>query len=72
MAVSKKQQACVARYVKNHYDRFVLTMPKGRKEEIVARLEGKSLNSYICELIRNDLGLTPEEWRGAGEGAPEE
>lgn len=55
--VSKKQQACVSRYVKNNYDRIGLTMPKGKKEKIKAQADrnGETVNSYICRLIDEDL-----------------
>ena len=32
--VSKKQQACVSRYVAAHYDRLAITVPQGMKEVI--------------------------------------
>lgn len=60
MAVSKAQQACVNKYVKNNYDRVNVTMPKGRKEEIKAHAEeqGESVNGFINraidETIRRD------------------
>lgn len=58
MAVSKKQQACVHRYVRNHYDRMELNLPKGYKERIleVAKARGESVNGYIKRLIDADLG----------------
>ena len=53
MAVSKAQQACVNKYVKNNYDRVNVTMPKGRKEEIKAHAEskGESVNAFINRAI---------------------
>lgn len=53
MAVTKAQQKAVQKYVKDKYDRVVLTMPKGNKEiiqEHAARL-GKSVNAYINAAI---------------------
>ena len=49
MAVSKKQQACVNRYIADKYDRINLTTPKGRKEEIRnhADNQGETVNSLI-------------------------
>ena len=32
--VSKAQQRAVQKYVKTNYDRVMLTMPKGKREEI--------------------------------------
>lgn len=53
MAVSKAQQAAVTRYVKAKYDRFGLTMPKGRLDEIKAHSEalGESVNGFINRAI---------------------
>lgn len=53
MPVSKAQQKAVTRYVKNKYDRFGLTMPKGHLDEIKAHAEaqGQSVNAYINEAI---------------------
>ena len=53
MAVSKKQQACVNRYMNNHYDRINLTVPKGGKEKIKAHAEaqGDSVNGFINKAI---------------------
>lgn len=61
--VSKKQQACVHRYVKAHYDRIELNLPKGYKERItaVAEANGESVNAYIKRLIDADLGNQAEE-----------
>ena len=58
MAVSKKQQACVNRYMSAHYDRINLTVPKGYKEQLaeVAKANGESVNGYIKRLIDADLG----------------
>jgi hypothetical protein len=57
MAVSKKQQACVNRYMAAHYDRVNLTVPKGRKSVISDRAKslGMSANAYINMLIDADL-----------------
>lgn len=58
MAVSKKQQACVNRYITAKYDRVNLTLPKGYKEQLaeVAKANGESVNGYIKRLIDADLG----------------
>jgi uncharacterized protein (DUF1778 family) len=64
MAVSKKQQASVNKYVKNNYDRINVTMPKGQKEEIKAHAEalGESVNGFInraiSETIQRDTAAT--------------
>jgi len=53
MAVSKKQQACVTRYVKANYDRVSVTMPKGQRDIIKAHSEatGESVNGFINRAI---------------------
>ena len=49
MAVSKAQQRAVNKYMKENYDRILVTMPKGRKEIIRAAAEaaGLSTNGFI-------------------------
>lgn len=49
MPVSKAQQKAVNKYVRENYDKLLLTMPKGRKAEIQAHAQarGESVNSFI-------------------------
>lgn len=56
--VSKKQQACVNRYVKNHYDRITLNVPKGYKERIsdYAKSHGESVNGLVKRLVDAEIG----------------
>lgn len=65
MATSKAQQKAVQKYVKDKYDRIVLTMPKGKKEEIKASAAavGESMNQYIVSAIdqRMDQKKTKSE-----------
>lgn len=53
MAVSKKQQASVNRYIAKSYDRINLTVPKGKKEIIqnFAQSIGESVNGFINRAI---------------------
>lgn len=53
MPISKKQQACVNRYVSKAYDRINLTVYKGQKEKIKAAADavGLSVNAYISRAI---------------------
>ena len=53
MAVSKAQQKAVNKYVKDNYDRILITVPKGRKDIIksVADAHGESVNGYIQRAI---------------------
>ena len=56
--VSKKQQACVNRYMNAHYDRINLTVPKGEKEIIKAHAykhDGGSVNGFIQRSIRETM-----------------
>lgn len=70
MAVSKAQQKAVTKYVKAKYDRFGLTMAKGRLDEIKAHAEAHSesvngfINRAISETMERDGGDS-----GASEGA---
>ena len=54
MAVSKAQQKAVTKYVKNKYDRFGLTMPKGDLDPIKAHAEarGESVNGFINRAVK--------------------
>lgn len=47
-------------YNKRTLDRFLISVPKGKKDLIHARAKelGKSLNSYINGLIEDDMKLT--------------
>ena len=49
MTVSKKQQASVHKYVREHYDRISLTVPHGKKEQLRlhAESQGESLNAFM-------------------------
>lgn len=51
-------------YAKEKYDRLNIQVPKGQKAVIEAhwkRLGYRSLNSYVNELIQNDMELHPAE-----------
>lgn len=55
--VSQAQQRAVQKYVKNNYDRVVLTLPKGKRDEIkrYAELDDKSMNAYIVQAIEEKI-----------------
>ena len=55
--ISKKQQACVNRYISKSYDRINLTVPKGQKEKLSSHSEarGESLNGFIKRAIEETL-----------------
>ena len=53
MPVSKAQQKAVNKYVRENYDKMLLTMPKGRKAEIQfhAQAQGESVNAFINRAV---------------------
>lgn len=53
MAVTKAQMEATKRFEDKKYDKVLLRMPKGKKEEIKAYAEthGYSLNSFVNEAI---------------------
>lgn len=55
--VSKAQQRAVQKYVKNNYDRVVLTLSKGKRDEIkqYAEMSDKSMNAYIVQAIEEKI-----------------
>lgn len=55
--MSNAQQRAKAKYNKKAYDRFLITVRKGERDEIkkYAEEKGKSLNAYIVELIEKDM-----------------
>lgn len=76
MAVSKKQQACVARYSAKNYDQFLVRVKKGRKDEIQAHAEarGESVNGFvgraISEAMERDGGGAPSTRSQEAAGGP--
>ena len=67
MPVSKAQQASVNKYVRENYDRVLVTMPKGQKDTVKAHCaaRGESVNGFINRAIQE----TMERERGAVEAA---
>ena len=57
MAISKTQQKAVNKYVREKYDKLLLTMPKGHKDIIKAHAEaqGESVNGFINRAIDNQM-----------------
>ena len=58
MSVPKSNQKAVSKYVRNHYDRISLTMPKGKRDKIKAHAEKQkeSVNSFINRAIDETIG----------------
>lgn len=61
--VSKKQQACVNRYIEKAYDRINLTVKKGKKDVIKAHAEkhGESVNQFIGRAVDEAIERDNEE-----------
>lgn len=72
MAVSKAQQKAVTKYVKNKYDRFGLTMPKGDLDAIKAHAAARSesVNGFINRAIEETM-QRDKAAPGASEGQTE-
>lgn len=53
MPVSKKQQACVNRYMAKNYDRINLAVPKGSRDryKAVAERLGISVNQLFIQAV---------------------
>ena len=66
MPVSKKQQASVNKYIKEKYDTYRLTMPKGRKAELQAHASerNESLNGFVNRAI--DCQMERDKEKGGG------
>lgn len=67
--VSKKQQACVNRYVAANYDRINVTFRKGEKEllRLAAEKADKSVNAYIVDVVHEAMERDGVLAEGAGE-----
>ena len=52
------------RWNKLNYDRVNITIPKGMHDKVYqyAESQGISVNLLINELVRNEMGLTKNEW----------
>ena len=55
--------------MKNNYDSFLVRVPKGRKATIeeLAKEKGESVNGMINRLLREEAGLTEEDWKKSEE-----
>lgn len=51
--------------LKKRYDRILIIVPKGRKEEIedYAAAHGESVSGMINRLLRTDMGRTEADWK---------
>lgn len=62
MATTKAGQAAVQRYEAKAYDKILVRVPKGRRDEIQAAAEaaGQSVNAYIIEAIDRRMERSSE------------
>ena len=69
----KNSYESIKRYEDKAYDKVLVRMPKGRKEEIqtFAAQTGESVNGFINRAIGEAMGESPQQPAGAtqGEGA---
>lgn len=67
--MGKTSSAVKNRYNAKAYDRIALIVPKGRKQTIEAHAQskGESVNGLVNSLLREDIGLTEDEWKQTGE-----
>lgn len=63
----KKQTEWSRSFNEKAYDRLAITIPKGRKQAVEAHAEskGQSVNGLVNALLRQDMGLSEEEWKQA-------
>lgn len=56
MSVSEAQKKATTNYQRNNYDRILLRVPKGKRDEIKKQAENKKMtvNQYLIHLIDND------------------
>lgn len=66
MAKTKTSAAVKNRYAAKAYDRVSLLIPKGQKQAVEAHAKGKgqSVNGLVNELLRADMGLSEDAWKG--------
>lgn len=66
MESRNKQTAYKQAYNEKAYDRLSITIPKGRKSavEAHAKSKGESVNGLVNGLLKADMGLTEDEWKG--------
>ena len=65
----KKQTEWTRAYNEKAYARLAITVPIAQAENIKAHAKAKdlSINGLVNELLRADMGLSVEEWKGKAE-----
>ena len=66
MPASKAQIKATNKDNATNYDSLRIVIPQGQKQAVEAHASGKgqSVNGYVNGLIRADMGLTEDEWKG--------
>lgn len=66
----KNSYESIKRYEDKAYDKVLVRMPKGRKEEIqaFAAQTGESVNGFINRIIGEAMGESPQKPAGAPQG----
>lgn len=67
----KNSYESIKRYEDKVYDKVLVRMPKGRKEEIqaFAAQTGESVNGFINRAIGETMGESPQQPAGAPQGS---
>ena len=62
----RKQTEWTRAYNEKAYDRLAITIPKGQKQAVEAHAKQKreTINGLVNGLLRADMGLSAEEWKG--------
>ena len=57
------------KYNAANYDSLRIVIPKGRKQTVRAHADGKgeSIIGLVNTLLRNDIGMSEEEWKNPTE-----
>lgn len=64
--MANKQTQWSRAFNEKAYDRLAITIPKGKKAALEAHAtsKGKSINGLVNDLIREDMGISAEDWKG--------
>ena len=67
--MGKTSSAVKNRYNAKAYDQLPVRVPKGRKATVeeLAKKKGESINGMINRLLREEAGLTEEDWKKSEE-----
>lgn len=65
MAYTKAGMRAVDKYVRENYARLNIKIPKAQEDAVKAHAasKGESLNGLVNTLLRDDMGLSEEEWK---------